>query len=412
MPIPAMRRRAILAAALSAPAIARAQSGARVVIVGGGFGGAAAARALRRLAPGIAVTLLEPNETFTAGPLSNLVLIGARDIAAQRFGYDAVRAAGVAVVRAAAVSIDPAARVVKDSAGGTHAYDRLVLSPGIDLIWSALPGYDQAAAEIMPHAWIPGPQTVLLRDRLAALPDGGTVILSIPPGPYRCPPGPYERASLIAWFLKARKPRARLLVLDAKDEFPQKADFLGAWKTDYADTLRWIPLSEGGKVTRVDPAAGTFETEAETHHADLGIVIPPQRAGAAATMAGAADRSGWCPIDPATFESKLVPGVHVIGDAALGGVVAKSASAAHTQAQQCAAALATALAGRAAEPGSTASICHSLLAPDRAVSVFHRYEPDKAVFRETETKRSPLTPPEVAREGQAWFAAVTRDIFG
>jgi sulfide dehydrogenase [flavocytochrome c] flavoprotein chain len=405
-------RRAVLAGGLVPPVIARGQAAARVVIVGGGFGGAAAARTLRRIAPSVAVTLLEPNEFFHAGPLSNLVVIGARDLAAQRFGYDGLRAAGVHVVQARATAIDATARVVTASDGSRHGYDRLILSPGIDIAWSALPGYDEAAAAIMPHAWIPGLQTALLRDQLAALPEGGTVVMSVPPGPYRCPPGPYERASLIAWFLKSRKPRAKLIVLDAKDEFPQKADFIAAWKADYGDVLRWVPLAEGGKVTRVDAAAGTFETEAETWHTDLGTVVPPQRAGAIATAAGVVDRTGWCPINPTSFESTLVPGIHVIGDAALAGVVAKSASAAVTQAAACAAAVHALLDQGTPAAASTSSVCHSLLAPDRAVSVFHRYLPEPPVFREVETKRDLAPPEDVARSGRAWFADVTRDVFG
>ena len=412
-------RRTVLTVPLTMPFIARAQSAARVVVVGGGFGGATATRFLRRYDPSLTVTLLEPNETFTACPFSNMVIAGAREMSAQRFNYAAVRAEGVRVVHAAAVSADPAARVVTAGDGVTHAYDRLILSPGIDIIWNGLPGYDEAAPARVPHAWKAGGQTTLLRRQLEAMPDGGVVVLSVPPNPYRCPPGPYERASLIAWYLKTHKPRSKLLVLDAKDTFSKQKLFQAAWKRFYPGLLEWIPLSEGGKVTRLDPAALEFETEFGTHRATVATVVPPQRAGMIAAWAGAADRSGWCPIDPVTFESRLVPGMHVIGDAAIAGAMPKSAFAANAQGKTCAAAVVALLRGVAPEEPRVINTCYSLVTPEYGISVAGVYKPANGVLTDIEGAggTSPLDAPDQHRAQEAvyagqWFQTITAEVFG
>ncbi len=192
-------------------------------MIGGGFGGASCARALKRIDPKLAVTLVEPSRTFTACPFSNEVIAGLREIDAQQFTYDKIAAEGVTVIAQAAIRIDPQARTVGLADGSSLAYDRLVLAPGIDLKFDALPGYDEAATTKMPHAWKAGEQTMLLRRQLQAMDDGGLVVLAVPASPSRCPPAPYERASLIAHYLKANKPRSKVLILDAKDAFPQTA---------------------------------------------------------------------------------------------------------------------------------------------------------------------------------------------
>src|SRR5262245_13985989 len=304
-------RRTVLrttAALLALPHIARAQSAPRVIVIGGGFGGATAARFLRRADPRIEVTLVEPTATFIACPFSNEVIAGLRDIEAQRFTYRGLAAEGVRIIQASATRIDPDQRGV--AFGDTLLrYDRLILSPGIDIVWGALPGYDEVAADHMPHAWKAGEQTLLLRRQLEAMEDGGVVVMSAPANPFRCPPGPYERASLIAYYLKTRKPRSKLLLLDAKDAFSKQKLFQDAWQRLYPGLLEWVSLSNGGKVTRVDPATNTFETDFGSHQAAVANVIPPQRASTIAAAAGVADRTGWCPIDPITFESKLQPGI-------------------------------------------------------------------------------------------------------
>src|SRR6202158_2796898 len=301
---------------------ARAQSPARIVVIGGGFGGASCARALRQIDPQLQVTLVEPNRTFIACPLSNEVIAGLREIEAQHFTYDKIIAEGVTVIAQPAVSINQQMRLVVLADGKSLSYDRLVLAPGIDVRFDALPGYDEAAAAKMPHAWKAGEQTLLLRKQLEAMDDGGVVVLAVPAAPLRCPPAPYERASLIAHYLKTRKPRSKVLILDAKDAFPQQRLFENAWRELYPGMIERVSLSQGGRVTSVDPATNTIVTDFGNYTAQVANVIPPQKAGRVAGIAGAVDNTGWCPIDPVTFASKLVPNIHVIGGACIGGGVA------------------------------------------------------------------------------------------
>ncbi|MGE0719352.1 MAG: FCSD flavin-binding domain-containing protein [Alphaproteobacteria bacterium] len=410
------------AAALAAPLLSRAARGqarGRVVVVGGGFGGASLARALRRLDPAIDVTLVEADRTFTACPFSNGVIGSLHGIAQQRFGYGKVAADGIRVVHAMATAVDPAARRVGLADGSAFAYDRLVLSPGIDIAWDGLPGYDMAAAERMPHAWRAGEQTLLLRRQLEAMKDGGLVVMAAPANPFRCPPGPYERASLIAWYLKAHKPRSKLLILDAKDAFSKQRLFTDGWAKLYPGIVEWVPLSKGGKVVRVDPAAMTLETDFATHEAAVANVIPPHRAGRIAAAAGVADRTGWCPIDPVTFESRLQPGIHVIGDACIAGGMPKSAFAANSQAKNCAAAIVRLLAGRAPDEPRLINTCYSLLAPDYGISIAGVYRPANGVLADIPGAggTSPPDAPASVRAleadyANAWFATITAEAFG
>jgi NADPH-dependent 2,4-dienoyl-CoA reductase/sulfur reductase-like enzyme len=413
-----VKRRNLIAAALAMPFIARAQAAPRVVVVGGGFGGATAARFLRRTDQRIEVVLVEPNSTFVACPFSNEVIAGERDIRSQLFDYRGVAASGVRVVQASATAINPERRSI---AFGDNLlpYDRLILSPGIDIAWNALPGYDETAAERMPHAWKAGEQTLLLRSQLEAMPDGGVVVISSPANPYRCPPGPYERASLIAYYLKTQKPRSKVIVLDSKDIFSKQKLFQAAWKELYPDHLEWVSLSDGGKVTRVDAATSTFETDFGSHKADVGNVIPQQRAGAIAAAAGVADRTGWCPIDPVTFESKLQPNIHVIGDAAIAGAMPKSAFAANAQAKVCADAVAALLAGDAPPEPRLINTCYSLIAPGSAISIAGVYRPANGQLTDIEGAggTTPLnaTAEQRAKEAEyadAWFTTITRETFG
>ena len=416
------RRRTFLKLGLAAglaPAVASAQIAARVVIVGGGFAGATAARVLKRLDPRLGVTLVEPNGVFTSCPFSNEVIAGLRDLLQQQFGYDAVVRDGVTLARSAAMAVDNTARQVTLGDGARLPYDRLVLAPGIDLNWAALPGYDEAAAEAMPHAWKAGPQTALLRRQLEAMEDGGLVVMSVPANPYRCPPGPYERASLIAHYLKTRKPKSKLLVLDAKDAFSKQRLFEKAWAELYPGLLERVPLSQGGKVTSIDVEARTFVTDFGRHKAIVGNVIPPQRAGAIALQAGAADRTGWCPVNPATFESTLLPGVHVLGDAAIMGAMPKSAFAANAQAKVCAVAITALLAGRSPAEPKLINTCYSLVGPDYGISIAGVYRPDKGQLVEvpgsggiSPLEADPAFRADEARYGQDWFRTLTTEVFG
>jgi NADPH-dependent 2,4-dienoyl-CoA reductase/sulfur reductase-like enzyme len=422
-----MKRRTFVAAlaASLAPWPLRAQDGtaqaraARVVVVGGGFGGASCARALRRADPAIRVTLVEARRTYVACPGSNAVIAGGRDLAAQQSGYEAVAADGITVVHDRAVGVDPAARTVRLDGGATLPYDRLVLSPGIDFRWKELPGYGEDVAEQLPHAWQAGPQTLLLRRQLEAMDDGGVVVIAVPANPFRCPPGPYERASLIAHYLKARKPRAKLIVLDAKDAFSKQRLFLAAWQALYPGLIEWVPLSAGGKVVAVEAASRTLVTDFGRHRAAVANVIPPQKAGGLAELAGVADRSGWCPVDPVSFESTLQPNIHVIGDAAIAGAMPKSAFAANAQAKACAQAVAALLAGRAPTPPKLINTCYSLVAPDYGISIAGVYQPSGKLLGEVPGAGgvSPLdAPPAVrateARHAEAWFRVITAEAFG
>ncbi len=394
-----------------------AQAAARIVVIGGGFGGASCARTLRQLDPRLQVTLIEPNRIFTACPFSNEVIAGLRELQAQQFTYDGIAAAGVKVIAQAATKIDSQARSVGLADGGSVGYDRLVLSPGIDLRFDALPGYDEDAALKMPHAWKAGEQTMLLRKQIEAMEDGGTVVLAVPAAPLRCPPAPYERASLIAHYLKNNKPRSKILILDAKDGFSQQRLFEAAWKELYPGMIERIALSQGGRVTSVDPATNTIITDFGNYTAQVASVIPPQKAGRIAEIAGAADNTGWCPIDPTSFASKLVPNIHVIGDATIAGGIPKSASAAHAQGKACAAAIVNMLSGKSPETPRLTGACYNTVAPGYAFSLSGVYQPKDGQFAEVEGATSPVNAPrEVrAREAEAaenWFRKITVDTFG
>ena len=409
---------AVASAALPIPAISQGSAG-RVVVVGGGFAGTTCARFIRRIDPRITVTLVEGSPVFIACPLSNAVIAGLRDLQAQQFGLDKVADDGVVLARAPAIGIDAQARFVALTNNARVSYDRLVLAPGIDLRWDALPGYSEAASERMPHAWKAGEQTLLLRRQLEAMEDGGTVFISAPANPFRCPPGPYERASLIAYYLKTKKPKSKLILLDAKDAFSKQRLFQNAWKELYPGMLEWVPLSAGGKVTSVDAADMTLVTEFGKHKATVANVIPPQKAGRIAETAGAADRSGWCPVDPVTFESRQQPNIHVIGDAAIMGAMPKSAFAANAQAKVCAAAVAKLLGGSSPDQAKLINTCYSLVAPDYGISIAGVYQAADGQLKEVEGSGgvSPIDAPSTTRALEArladgWFKTITEEVFG
>ena len=419
-------RREFLASAASATALstlvaapALAQATPRVVVVGGGFAGATVARALKKADPRIAVTLVTGDRTFTACPFSNLVIGGLRNLKQQQFGYDNVAADGIELTFAAATQVDPQIRSIALGSGSTLTYARLVVAPGIDLDWGGLPGYTDAAAAKMPHAWKAGEQTLLLRGQLEAMEDGGTVVMSAPANPFRCPPGPYERASLIANYLKTSKPRSKLILLDAKDTFSKQRLFQNAWKELYPDHLEWVPLSQGGKVTSVDPAEMTLTTDFAKHKAAVANVIPPQKAARVAQIAGVADNTGWCPIDPVTFESKRVPNIHVLGDAIIAGGMPKSAFAANAQAKVCAAAIAKLLAGEPPSQPKLINTCYSIVGPNYGITVAGVYVPINGVLTDVQGAGgvSPVDAPHSVRAQEAlfaegWFNTITGEVFG
>jgi sulfide dehydrogenase [flavocytochrome c] flavoprotein chain len=408
---------AAVAAMAALPCPSLALSPARVAVIGGGFGGASCARALRQLDGRLQVTLIEPNRVFTACPFSNEVIGGLRELRQQQFTYDRIAAEGVTVIAQAAAKIDPERRTVELADGNSLTWDRLVLAPGIDMRFDALPGYDEAASARMPHAWKAGEQTALLRKQIEAMDDGGVVVLAVPPAPLRCPPAPYERACLIAHYLKNKKPRSKILILDAKDAFSQQRLFENAWKELYPGMIERIALSQGGRVTSVDPATNNIITDFGNYTAAVANVIPPHKAGRIAEIAGAVDKTGWCPIDPVTFASRLVPDIHVIGDAAIAGGIPKSASAASAQGKACAAAIVNAFSGKSPEMPRLNGACYNTVAPGYAFSLKGIYQPRDGQFAEAEVSISPVDAPREVRQREAeqaldWFNTITADAFG
>jgi len=294
-----------------------------------------------------------------------------------------------------------------------------VLSPGIDFRWGAIHGYDEAASALMPHAYRGGEQIALLRRQLEAMPDGGLVVIVSPVTPSRCPPAPYERAALVAHYLKTNKPRSKVIVLDAKDSFTMQKLFENAWKALYGEMIEWVPVGSGGGLASVDAKTRTLSTDFDKYEAAVANVIPPQKAGHVAELAGAADRTGWCPVDPVTFESKLQPNVHVIGDAAIAGAMPRSASAAGSQAKLCAAAIAALLAGKTPAAPTLTSSCFSLLAPDYAISQRGTYRVIDGQYQESEpgivvspVNASADTRSAEAKEAAAWYVDTTTAVFG
>jgi len=417
----------LLASAALAGCAAEPPTKARVVVIGGGFGGATAAKFLRLEDPGIAVTMIEPKDAFVTCPGSNYVLAGLKRMQDITHTYAALTGRhGVRHVRDTAVAIDGAAKTVRTAGGQTFAYDKLVVSPGVDLRWGAIQGYDEAASALMPHAWQAGPQTVLLRQQLEAMPDGGLVVLAIPGNPFRCPPGPYERIAMIAHYLKANKPRSKILALDAKDAFSKQPLFQDGWAALYPGLIEWVPLGRDGRVTQVIPGERTLVSEfGQRHRAAVANVIPPQMAGKIARDAGLAapdgQFAGWCPVSPFTFESTRVKDIHVIGDASIAGAMPKSGFAASSQAKFVARAIAATVNGRTAEAPVYANTCYSLIGPDYGISVadIFRATPNGIVAVQGAGGVSPRTPPDAAqhrfqeaRYTDGWYASAAAEIWG
>ena len=363
------------AGAASLPLIGQAaelmpKSAKRVVVIGGGYGGTIAAKYIRMMDKSIEVVLIERNDHFVSCPFSNLYIGGIlTDLNPLTIKYDKLAANhGVKVVQAEVTAIDAAAKMVTTSKG-TIAYDRLVVSPGIDFRLDEMKGYDAAAMEVMPHAWKAGPQTVLLRKQLVDMKDGGTVVVTVPLAPYRCPPGPYERASMIAHYLKANKPKSKVVVLDANPDITSKGGlFKKGWKDNYEGIIDYRPAK---KVTEVDAKAMAVMVEGlEEVKGDVINVIPPQRAGQIAVAAGlVGDDKNWCPVNATTFESTKQAGIHVIGDACVAGAMPKSGYSANSEAKICAMNIVALINGKETTELSGINVCYSYITDKEAVSV-------------------------------------------
>ncbi len=365
----------------AAPALLHAAPAARgrVIVVGGGYAGATAAKYLRLWGgPRLDIILIEPATRFVSCPLSNLVLGGSRQLGELTFGFAGLDRYAIRRLHAPVAGIDVERRRVRLPDGDELACDRLILAPGIDFIYDGLPALrEHAAQERIPHAWKAGPQTVNLRRQLEAMPDGGVFVMSVPKAPYRCPPGPYERASQVAFYFSRAKPKSRVVVLDANPEIVSKKGlFTRVWAELYPGMVEYRANSE---VVEVDVARREARTDFDALRADVLNVIPPQRAGLPAQWAGLNNVDArWCEVDFTTYESRLAPNVHVIGDA-VSAALPKSAHMATSQAKVCASAVAALLAGQAPDAAPVfANTCYSFVSERLAMHVAHVYRYDAA----------------------------------
>ena len=392
----------------------------RVVVIGGGVGGSIAAKYIAKGDSSIEVTIVEAKPSHHTCFMSNEVIGGDRDISTIEFGYDKFASHGIKVVQDKATAVDPVAHKVTTAGGVTLEYDRLVMSPGIALKWETIEGYDEAAAEIMPHAWLAGQQTALLRKQLESMDDGGLVVIAPPGNPFRCPPGPYERAAQIAHHLKHHKPKSKVLILDAKDKFSKQGLFMQGYKKVYGDMIEWVPGADtGGGVTSVDPKAMKVSTDFDEHKVAVANIIPPQKAAQIAHDADLTDDSGWCPVDLGTFESKRHKDIHVIGDAGIITGMPKSGFAAGTEAKVVASAVVSMLQEKESGVNSYANACYSIIAPDYGISVVAVYKlaADRSKIEKMSGGLTPAdaTPEALKREVQyaySWFKNMTAEMFG
>lgn len=360
---------------------AYAKSAAHVVVLGGGVGGATLAKYLRFADPDVKITIIEQYPEYITCLRSNDVIIGMHTLDELTFNLDTIKNKyNVNVVIDTVVGADFDKKTVRTAKGDTFSYDKLVVSPGIDFRFEDYEGYDETLAEgAFPHAYKAGPQTLELRRQLLALPQGGTAIIATPQNPFRCPPGPYERASFFAEYFKEHNPTAKLIVLDPKDRFTKDVPFKKAWERLYGyksdnSLIEWVSGSEGGRVLRLDAKNYTVETEGGTYKADLINIIPNQRAGKLAQIIGLTDSSGWCPIKRDTMESALHDNVYVLGDSSIADEMPKSGYSANSQAKVCARAIADALKGNAPGKAIYSNVCYSLAGQNYGVSIAAIYE--------------------------------------
>ena len=366
---------ASLAAGFSPFAIGGAHGSKKVVVVGGGVGGATAAKYIKMMDSSIDVTLIEANKDYYTCFLSNEVLGGDRQMNTLKISYAGLKGHGVKVVNDIVTGIDSAKQMVKTKGGSSFKYDRCIVSPGVDFKWELIDGYDASVAENTPHAWKAGPQTVTLRKQLESMRDGGTVIIAPPPNPFRCPPGPGERISQIAHYLKNNKPKSKILAFDPKKGFSKKGLFVDGWARHYgfdagsmSGGLIDYTLKDG--VVAYDAASKTVTTQSGNKiKGDVVNIIPAQKAGAIAAASGLTNDKGWCPIKGNTFESTQHKNIHVIGDAAIASPLPKSGYAANSEGKVCAAAVVALLNGKEAPHPTYVNTCYSIIAPNDGISV-------------------------------------------
>jgi NADPH-dependent 2,4-dienoyl-CoA reductase/sulfur reductase-like enzyme len=381
------------------------KKGPRVVVIGGGWGGATAAKYVRLLDPNIEVVLIEPNREFISCPFSNLVLAGVRTIDSLTMGYDGLRKHGVRIIHETAAAIEPDQKRVRLGEGYLQ-YDRLVVSPGVDFQWEQVEGLAQNQDKVL-HAWKAGPQTVQLAQQLAAMPDGGVFVLSIPVAAYRCPPGPYERTSMVAWYLKTKKPKSKLIVLDANQNIISKtALFRAAWQA--YPNIDYRPAS---RVIAVDPGSKEVRTEFDKIRYDVVNVIPPQRAGAIAVQADlVGGDKRWCEVNHVTYESVKQPGIHVIGDATIGLPVPKSGNVANAMGKIAAASVVSLINGKQPPVLAPGNTCYSWVSDREAIAVVNAYRIENGKVVQIEQKLTPAQSALVAQRAIGWTQSIWADI--
>lgn len=407
---------AAVAATLSAP-IVRAQGKPRVVVVGGGAGGATAARYLAKDSKGeIDVTLIEPTRKYYTCFFSNLYLGGFKEIEDIGHTYGGLAAGGVNVVHDWAVGVDRDAKTVSLAGGGTVPYDKLILSPGIDFVEGAVEGWGLSAQNAMPHAYKAGSQSELLKAQLMAMPAGGTFAMVAPPNPFRCPPGPYERVSMVAHFLKQNNPTAKIIVADPKPKFSKMALFQEGWANHYEGMVDWIGEDFGGGNVSVDPDAMTVTIDGEETKVDVCNVIPAMKAGRIAELAGVTD-GNWAPVNAADMSTKADADIYVLGDASSQGDMPKSGFSANSQAKVCANAVRGALTGSKVFPAKFSNTCWSLIAPNDGVKVGATYQatPEKIAKVDgfiSQTGESADLRKATYEESEGWYSGITTDMLG
>lgn len=406
------------ASALAMPAISFGQNKPRVVVIGGGAGGATAARYIAKDSKGeVDVTLIEASKQYYTCFFSNLYLGGFRDYASIGHSYDGLAINhGVNVVHDWALSVDGAARTVSLASGASLPYDKLVLSPGIDMKYDSIAGYSVEAQDTMPHGWKSGSQVQLIKAQVENMKEGGTFLMVPPPNPYRCPPGPYERISMIAHILKQKNPTAKIVVVDPKEKFSKQALFQEGWDTHYAGMVEWIGSDFHGGIKSVNPATLEVETEdGEVFKGDAASVVPAQKAGTIAAAAGVTD-GDWAPIVPATMASKADPNIHVLGDASVASAMPKSGFSANSQAKVAANAIRSELTGSKAFPARFANTCWSLIATNDGVKVGANYQAGEEKIEVVDKFISATGEDAGLRkatyeESEGWYSGITADMF-
>lgn len=362
-------------AALSTPTqvFSQAQKN-HVVVIGGGFGGASAAKYLKYFDSNVKVTLIEPKKTFVTCPASNWYLAGFVDIETITHNYQGHKRLGINVIHQTVTDIDAESKNITLQDGQHIPYDRLVVSTGIDFKYEEIEGYSEEVAETILHAWQAGPQTEALYHQIRKMRQGGTFVIAPPPNPFRCPPGPYERVSLIAAYFKEHNPTAKIVILDAKNSFSKMALFRDGWEEHYGDMIRFIPSGEGGRVTKIDVNNMIVFGDRKAVKADVINLIPPQKASKLTFKAGLTDPSGWCPVNQKTFESTVHPHIYVVGDSCIAGPMPKSGHSSASQGRICAAAIVSELNNVEMPAPKNTSTCYSLVARDYGISVVNVYK--------------------------------------